>query len=293
MKIRQMFDNKNTVFSLEVFPPKKTSNIDTIYTTLDQISDLKPDFISVTYGAGGSGSAGSLTAKIASDIKHKYGIESMAHLTSIYTTKENAAATLTELRELGIENILALRGDRNPEREPEHDFAHASDLTKFIADFGGFDICGACYPEGHPESASLVEDTLSLRHKIDAGASHLVSQLFFDNQDFYDFRDRMHLAGIDVPVEAGIMPVVNKKQIERTVSMCGASLPKKFSKMLSRYESNPDALFDAGIAYAVDQIIDLISNGVDGIHLYAMNNPKVAHLIYERIETVLNAANQA
>ncbi|MGN1030432.1 MAG: methylenetetrahydrofolate reductase [NAD(P)H] [Butyricicoccaceae bacterium] len=292
MKIKQMFENKNTLFSIEVFPPKKTSNIDTIYTTLDQLSDLKPDFISVTYGAGGSGGAGSLTAKIASDIKNKYGIESMAHLTSIYTTRENATATLTELREMGIENILALRGDRNPEREPETDFLHASDLAQFITDFGGFDICGACYPEGHPQSASLVEDTLALRHKIDAGVTHLVSQLFYDNQDFYDFRDRMNLAGIHVPVEAGIMPVVNKKQIERTVSMCGASLPKKFAKMMSRYEDNPDALFDAGTAYAVDQIIDLISNGVEGIHLYAMNNPKVAHIIYDRIESVLNASNR-
>ena len=295
MKIRQMFDNKNTVFSLEVFPPKKTSNIDTIYTTLDQLSELKPDFISVTYGAGGSGGigTGSLTAKIAGDIKSKYHIEPMAHLTSIYTTKPSAHAILTELQELGVENILALRGDRMPEREPETDFVYASDLTKYIADFGGFDICGACYPEGHPQSASLIEDTIALRHKVDAGASHLVSQLFFDNQDFYDFRDRMHLAGINVPVEAGIMPVLNKKNIERMVTMCGASLPKKFAKMLARYENNPEALFDAGIAYAVDQIIDLISNGVDGIHLYAMNNPKAVYKIYERIETILNASNRA
>ena len=217
----------------------------------------------------------------------------MAHLTSIHTTKTQAYDILTELRDNGIENVLALRGDRHEELPISTDFTYASDLTKFIANFGGFDICGACYPEGHPESESLIADTMNLKPKIDAGCSHLVTQLFYDNADFYAFRDRMKLADIDVPVEAGIMPVVNKKQIERTVSMCGASLPRKFTHMMSRYENNPEALFDAGIAYAVDQIIDLIANGVDGIHLYAMNNPRVAHLIYNRIRTVLDASNES
>ena len=291
MKISTIFEKKNTVFSLEVFPPKKTSGIETIYNTLDQLADLPLDFISVTYGAGGTGT-GSYTAQIASDLKHKYHIEPMAHLTSIHTTKTQAYDILTELRDNGIENVLALRGDRHEELPISTDFTYASDLTKFIANFGGFDICGACYPEGHPESESLIADTMNLKPKIDAGCSHLVTQLFYDNADFYAFRDRMKLAGIDVPVEAGIMPVVNKKQIERTVSMCGASLPRKFTHMMSRYENNPEALFDAGIAYAVDQIIDLIANGVDGIHLYAMNNPRVAHLIYNRIRTVLDASNE-
>lgn len=290
MNIRTLFDQKKVVFSLEIFPPKKTSGINTIYDTLDKLSDVKPDFISVTYGAGGS-DAGNLTCKIASDIKNRYGIEPLAHLTSIHTNRMQAEKILTELKENKIENILALRGDKHPDLPVAEDFKYASDLTKYICDFGGFDVCGACYPEGHPESKSVIDDVRSLKHKIDAGASHLVTQLFFDNADFYSFMEKLRLTGIDVPVEAGIMPVVNKKQIERTVSMCGASLPRKFSHMLSRYEHSPEALFDAGIAYAVDQIIDLISNGVDGIHLYTMNNPEVAMRIYNGIKNVLDAAN--
>lgn len=292
MKLSELFHTKKTVFSVEVFPPKKTSKIDTIYDTIERLSDIHPDFISVTYGAGGTGT-GNLTAKIASDLKNVYHIEPLAHLTAIHTTRQQASELLTELRENGIENVLALRGDRHPELPISEDFRYASDLAQFITDFGGFDICGACYPEGHPESDDLVSDTTNLRPKIQAGTTHLISQLFFDNDDFYAFQDRVKLAGIDVPIEAGIMPVINKAQVERMVSTCGASLPRKFAHMISRYENDPEALFDAGIAYAVDQIIDLIASGVDGIHLYAMNNPRVAHLIYTRIHKVLEAANRA
>lgn len=290
MHIRNLFNEKKVVFSLEIFPPKKDSGIATIYNTLDQLTDVKPDFISVTYGAGGS-ETGNLACKIASDIKNIYGIEPMAHLTSIHTNKEQARKILTEFQENGIENILALRGDKQPNLKVCEELKYSSDLTKYILDFGGFDVCGACYPEGHQESTTLVEDIRNLRHKVDAGASHLVTQLFFDNNDFYSFKDMLRLTGIDVPVEAGIMPVVNKSQIERTISMCGASVPKKFAKMISRYENNPEAMFDAGIAYAIDQIIDLISNGVDGIHLYTMNNPIVASRIYNGIKNVLDATN--
>ena len=292
MKISDIFQTKKTVFSLDVFPPKKTSKIDTIYDTIERLSDLNPDFISVTYGAGGTGT-GSLTAKIASDLKNIYHIEPLAHLTAIHTTRQQATDILTELRENGIENVLALRGDLHPDLPIPGDFKYASDLTKFIADFGGFDICGACYPEGHPESEDVISDVTNTRPKVDAGATHLISQLFFDNNDFYAFQDRAKLAGINVPIEAGIMPVINKAQIERMVSTCGASLPRKFAHMVSRYENDPEALFDAGIAYAVDQIIDLIASGVDGIHLYTMNNPRVAHLIYTRIRKVLEASNKA
>ena len=294
MKISDIFQTKKTVFSLEVFPPKKTSKIDTIYDTIERLSDLNPDFISVTYGAGGTGGTGtgSLTAKIASDLKNTYHIEPLAHLTAIHTTRAQATAILTELRKSGIENVLALRGDLHPELPIPGDFRYASDLTRFISEFGGFDICGECYPEGHPESDDLISDVTNMRPKIEAGATHLISQLFFDNNDFYAFLDRAKLAGIRVPIEAGIMPVINKAQIERMVSTCGASLPRKFAHMVSRYENNPEALFDAGIAYAVDQIIDLIASGVDGIHLYTMNNPRVAHIIYTRIRKVLEASNQ-
>lgn len=291
MKICDLFKEKKLVFSLEVFPPKKTSGIETVYKALDGLADLKPDFISVTYGAGGTGS-GSLTVKLASEIKTRYGIEPLAHLTALHSTREQIDEILKELKENGIENILALRGDRHADLPLPEDFRHGSDLALYIKQTGLFDLCGACYPEGHPDSQSLTQDVKNLRYKVRAGCTHLISQLFFDNDDFYAFQDKLDLCSIDVPVEAGIMPIVNKKQIERTVSMCGASIPRKFSQMFSRYENDPDAFFDAGIAYATDQIIDLISNGVAGIHLYTMNNPEVAARIWENIRSIVEAARR-
>lgn len=286
MKISSLFGKGKTVLSFEVFPPKKTSPVETIYDTLGQLKDLSPDFISVTYGAGGN-AANTVTCDIASYIANTLDIPSVAHLTCVYSTKETVLKQLEMFREKGVENILALRGDVNPEIPRLHDFEYASDLTAFIKANGDFHVSGACYPEGHLEAPSIVEDIRNLRHKTDAGAEHLMSQLFFDNSAFYNFREKALIAGINVPIEAGIMPVVNKKQIERMVSMCGASLPAKFSKVMQKYENNPEALRDAGIAYAVDQIVDLISNGVDGIHLYTMNNPYVARKISESIKNLL------
>lgn len=286
MKISSLFGKGKTVLSFEVFPPKKTSPVETIYDTLGQLKDLSPDFISVTYGAGGN-AANTVTCDIASYIANTLNIPSVAHLTCVYSTKETVLQQLEMFREKGVENILALRGDVNPEIPRLHDFEYASDLTAFIKANGDFHVSGACYPEGHLEAPSIVEDIRNLRHKIDAGAEHLMSQLFFDNSAFYNFREKALIAGINVPIEAGIMPVVNKHQIERMVSMCGASLPAKFSKVMQKYENNPEALRDAGIAYAVDQIVDLISNGVDGIHLYTMNNPYVARKISESIKNLL------
>lgn len=286
MKISSLFGKGKTVLSFEVFPPKKTSPVETIYDTLGQLKDLSPDFISVTYGAGGN-AANTVTCDIASYIANTLNIPSVAHLTCVYSTKETVLKQLEMFREKGVENILALRGDVNPEIPRLHDFEYASDLTAFIKANGDFHVSGACYPEGHLEAPSIVEDIRNLRHKTDAGAEHLMSQLFFDNSTFYNFREKALIAGINVPIEAGIMPVVNKKQIERMVSMCGASLPAKFSKVMQKYENNPEALRDAGIAYAVDQIVDLISNGVDGIHLYTMNNPYVARKISESIKNLL------
>lgn len=286
MKISQLFESGKTVFSLEIFPPKKNrGSIDTIYHTLDGLKDIKPDFISVTYGAGGN-LADSSTADICRIIKEKYGITALAHLTCVNNSKEDISAILDTLRSNGTENILALRGDINPDVPPKHDFSYASDLIEYIKANGDFGISAACYPEGHIQSDSLVEDILNVRKKVDAGAEHLVSQLFFDNRYFYEFREKAAIAGINVPIEAGIMPVGNKNQIERMVSMCGASLPPKFTKMCSRFADNPEALREAGIAYAVDQIIDLISNDVDGIHLYTMNNPYVAGKIFDAINTM-------
>ena len=286
MNISEIFKNKKPVFSLEIFPPKKNQgNIEQIYTTLDGLKDIKPDFISVTYGAGGN-LADSSTADICRIIKDKYNITPLAHLTCVNNSKEDISTILKMLDEYGVENILALRGDINPDIEPKKDFSYASELVSFIKQNGDFGVSGACYPEGHIQSASLVDDILNVKKSVDAGADLLVSQLFFDNKFFYNFREKAEIAGINVPIEAGIMPVVNKNQIERMVSMCGASLPPKFTKMCSRFADNPEALREAGIAYAIDQIIDLISNDVDGIHLYTMNNPYVANKIFDAIETM-------
>ena len=284
MKIREIFDKK-TVFSFEVFPPKKTSSVDVIYRTLDELNDLKPDFISVTFGAGGS-SNNTFACDVASRIKEN-GITPMIHLPCINYTKDEISATLDEIKSRGIENILALRGDRNPDIEPKTDFPHASDLITYIKSEGDFDIAGACYPECHPDADSLVDDIINLKKKVEAGASHLISQLFFDNSAFYEFREKTAIAGINVPVEAGIMPVVNKNQIERMVTTCGASLPRKFVRIMQKYENNPDALRDAGIAYAVNQIVDLVASGVDGIHLYTMNNAYVARKISEAVSGII------
>lgn len=287
MKTSELFKHKR-VLSFEIFPPKRTSPVDTIYDTIDELKDLTPDFISVTYGAGGSEN-NTQTLKIASAVKKVYGVESVAHLPSINLTKDDVRTMLKIFNETGIENILALRGDINPDFEPKTDFKYASDLIAFIKEHGDFNVVGACYPEGHSETKSLVEDIHNLKIKVDAGADQLISQLFFDNRDFYSFRERAAIAGIHVPIQAGIMPVVNRKQIERMVSLCGVKLPKKFLAIMERYEHNPEAMRDAGIAYAIDQIVDLITHGVDGIHLYTMNNPYIAKRIYEAISTLIAA----
>lgn len=284
MKIRELFDKK-TVFSFEVFPPKKTSSIDVIYNTLEELRDLSPDFISVTFSAGGSGN-GHLACDVASKIK-EYGITPMIHLPCINYTREEISATVEEIKKREIENILALRGDINPDIPPKEEFKHASDLIVYLKQLGDFDIAGACYPECHPDADNIVEDIRNLRIKVEVGADHLISQLFFDNDSFYEFREKAAIAGINVPIEAGIMPVVNKNQIERMVTTCGASLPRKFVKMMQKYENNPEALRDAGIAYAVNQIVDLVADGVDGIHLYTMNNPYVARKISDAVSGII------
>ena len=285
MKTTDIFKKKR-VFSFEVFPPKRTMPIEKIYDTLDELAVLKPDFISVTYGAGGSASA--YTIEIASKIKHDLKTESVAHLTCLYLSEEEAREVLSRIEENGIENVLALRGDSSPDFEPKNRFCYASDLISFIKEKNpNLNILGACYPEGHSESPNKIDDLRCLKKKTDAGASHLVSQLFFDNSLFFDFAEKARIAGIEAPIEAGIMPVVNKKQIERMVSLCGASLPEKFLKIMNRYEDNPEALRDAGIAYAVDQIVDLVTRGVDGIHLYTMNNAYIARRICEAVKTII------
>ncbi|NLM00009.1 MAG: methylenetetrahydrofolate reductase [NAD(P)H] [Treponema sp.] len=290
MRTCDIFKNK-TVFSFEVFPPKKTSPVETVYKALNELKDLRPDFISVTYGAGGSENCDT-TLDIVKRVKNVCGVESVSHLTCTYLTKDEATKVLETFRENGVENILALRGDKIEGREPAGDFLYASDLVKFIREFdskrndGEFNILGACYPEGHPTSKSMIEDIQNLKIKVDYGVTHLMSQLFFDNNYFYDFLEKTRIAGINVPIEAGIMPVVNKKQIERMVNICGVALPKKYSAMMDKYGDNTEAIRDAGIAYAIDQIVDLVSQGVDGVHLYTMNNPYVAKKINDAVRSL-------
>ncbi|MBR4225009.1 MAG: methylenetetrahydrofolate reductase, partial [Oscillospiraceae bacterium] len=239
-------------------------------------------------GAGG-GKNGCKTIQIASDIQDKYGVESVAHMPCIDLTKEQATQILDSMREHGIENVLALRGDRRDDAVLSEDFRHASDLIRFIKDRYDFNIIAACYPEVHPESTGAIDDLKWLKYKVDCGADHLITQLFLDNSYFCDFREKARIAGIDVPIEAGIMPVTNKRQIERMVKLCGVELPKKFVRVLEKYEHNETALRDAGIAYAIDQITDLIAEGVDGIHLYTMNNAYIAHRIYDAVQSLICA----
>ncbi|MCQ2592300.1 MAG: methylenetetrahydrofolate reductase [NAD(P)H] [Treponema sp.] len=295
MLLESNFTNK-TIFSFEIFPPKKNMPIDTIFTTLDQLKDLRPDFISVTFGAGGSENCDNALA-IARRIKDECKVESVIHMPCINMTKNDALYCLNQFKDAGIENILALRGDRVEGKEPCNDFPHASDLIQFIRDFDSnrkdgkyFKIFGACYPELHPQSENVYSDIDNLKKKVDAGATHLLSQLFFDNEKFYRFQERCQIRGINVPIEAGIMPATNKKSIERMVSMTNAVLPKKFTDMMERYGDYPDAIRDAGIAYAIDQIVDLVTHGVQGIHLYTMNNPLVARKIYEATKSLFEVS---
>ena len=288
MRINEIYKAKKSVISLEIFPPKIDSPIETVFKTLDELKDINPDFISVTYGAGGK--AKDRTVEIASKIKNEYLIESLAHLTCISATKEQMGEILCDMRNNGIENVLALRGDipEDPDFEfpdPLH-YEHASDLIREVREEGMFSIGAACYPEGHVDCENLVQDVKYLREKVDKGADFLISQLFFDNELFYRFMDAIDLAGIDIPVSAGLMPVLNTNQILRSTKLAGCQLPPKFLRILNRYEHNPEALKEAGEAYAIEQIIDLMAWGVRGIHLYTMNKPDTAKRIIGNIENI-------
>ena len=290
MKINELFNNKELVFSFEIFPPKVTSSISTIYNTLEELKVLKPDFISVTYGAGGS-LTNNRTTELSSLVKEKYGVESVAHLTCISSTKEEIDIILDDLKRKGVENILALRGDIPVGQDPKGEFKYAYELISHIKKRGDFNVLGACYPEGHVKGRDFKEDMLHLKLKEEMGATQFISQLFFDNNYFYNMLEEKEKLGIKSPIQAGIMPVVNKNQIERISSLCGAYVPEKFIKIMNKYEYDKDALREAGIAYAVEQIVDLVSTGVDGIHLYTMNNPYVARRIHENINTIINSIN--
>lgn len=287
MRIPELYKQKKPVYSFEIFPPKKIGNLDSIYKTVEDLAHLKPDFISVTFGAGGK-NRDTLTGEIASTIRDRFNIESMAHVTCINSSREQVTKIIDDLNDRGIENVMALRGDINEETGPLGVFSHANELAVEIQKANAdLQIMGACYPEGHYEQDSIEEDIENLKYKIGAGVKGLVTQLFFDNEKFYEFIEMVRDAGIDVPVSAGIMPITNKRQIERTVALSGSSMPKKFTNMIAKYENDPEGLFDAGIDYAVYQARDLIEHGVDGVHIYTMNNADVAKGVTAQLSDIL------
>lgn len=288
MKIRDIVSAGKISFSCEVFPPKKESEFAPIESAVREIALLRPDFMSVTCGAGGS--AGGTTGAVASLIKNGCGVTALAHLTCVSATRSGVAATLEEFAAAGVENVLALRGDipAGTEDAPR-DYLHASDLILDLRARRGETLCigGACYPEGHPESPSRAEDIRRLKEKVDCGLDFLTTQMFFDNSVLYSFLSRIRAAGVHVPVLAGIMPVTNAKQIGRIIALSGTSLPPRFRMILDKFGGNSAAMKQAGIAYATEQIIDLVANGVEGIHLYTMNKPDIAARIKASLSDIL------
>ena len=286
MKISEIYETKKKTLSFEIFPPKKECDLENIDETLSILCSLQPDFISVTFGAGGSIN-NNHTIEIARKIKNDYGIEPVVHLTCLHYSRPEIDEFAASLEREGIENVLALRGDENDRAIPRNDFMHSSDLISYMKKDHDLCFLGACYPECHPESDDKISDIRFLKEKVDAGADILLSQLFFDNEVFYDHVEKCQIAGIRVPVIPGIMPVIKASQTRRMVSICGASIPKRFQKIIDKYENNDEALFDAGMSYAISQIIDLLVNDVDGIHLYTMNNPVVVKRICEGIRNII------
>lgn len=285
MKINELFKNNNATLSFEIFPPKKDTALKNIDETLEILSDLKPDFISITFGAGGS-SNNNKTIELAKKIKNEYNIEPLVHLTCLNYTKKDIDKFIYELKESGINNILALRGDANNNELVNKDFFHASELTKYIKETSDFCLGGACYPEGHIEAINKKEDIINLKKKVKCGADFLITQLFFDNNFYYEFLDECKEEEINVPIIPGIMPVINKNQIEKMINLCGASLPNSFRRIINRFREDKEALFDAGISYALSQVVDLLASNVSGIHLYTMNNPIVAKKICDGIKSI-------
>ena len=285
MKITDIINSEKPSLSFEVFPPKTSDNFDSVRFAVDEIADLKPSFMSVTYGAGGGTSA--YTVKIAEEIGSK-GITSLAHLSCITSTKEMVASQLSRLKELGIENVLALRGDIPEGFETDGlDYHYASDLVKEIAQFGHFCIGGACYPETHPDAVSAADDIRHLKEKAEAGCQFFTTQMFFDNNTLYNFLYRIREAGITVPVIAGIMPVTNAKSIKRICAISNTLLPPKFVRIVDRYGHDAEKMKQAGIAYAVNQIVDLYANGINAVHVYSMNKPDVARTIKSSISAII------
>ena len=275
--------------SFEVFPPNPEVGNDKIIAALKDMQGLAPHFISVT-ASNNKFNIKETTVRLADYIQNDLEIPTIAHLPAIYLTKDKVAETIADLDKVGVQKILALRGDIIPGVEPQKDFRYATDLIEFINEQAPhFDIIGACYPEGHPDSPNQISDIQNLKRKVDAGCSSLVTQLFFDNERFYDFQDKCTLAGIDVPIHAGIMPILNRNQALRLLKTCeNIHLPRKFKAILDKYENAPESLRAAGLAYAVDQIVDLVTQDVAGVHLYTMNNADTAQYIHQATHALFN-----
>ncbi|MBQ6626711.1 MAG: methylenetetrahydrofolate reductase [Ruminococcus sp.] len=284
MKVKEIINRDKLSLSFEVFPPKTQDNFDVVSSAAMSIAQLSPDFMSVTYGAGGS--TAKYTVEIAKSILDK-GVTPLAHLTCVCSTKESIKEKLSELKANGIENILALRGDIPAGTQPQSwDFKYASELVSFIKEQGDFCVGGACYPEKHVESLSEKDDLMYLKHKVECGCDFLTTQMFFDNDLFYKYLLRVRSAGIMVPVIPGIMPVTNGRQIKRSCELSGAVLPDRFKRIVERFSDDPKAMEQAGIAYATEQIIDLFANGINAVHVYSMNKPHVAQKIKENLSEI-------
>ena len=275
--------------SFEVFPPNPAVGNDKIIAALKDMQGLAPHFISVT-ASNNKFNIKETTVRLADYIQNDLEIPTIAHLPAIYLTKDKVAETIADLDKVGVQKILALRGDIIPGVEPQKDFRYATDLIEFINEQAPhFEIIGACYPEGHPDSPNQISDIQNLKKKVDAGCSSLVTQLFFDNERFYDFQDKCTLAGIDVPIHAGIMPILNRNQALRLLKTCeNIHLPRKFKAILDKYENDPESLRAAGLAYAVDQIVDLVTQDVAGVHLYTTNNADTAQYIHQATHALFN-----
>lgn len=285
MKIRDILAQEKPVLSFEVFPPKAEDSYQAVEKAVAGIAGLSPSFMSVTYGAGGGTSR--YTVDIAAGIAREYGVTSLAHLSCVTSTKEQVKVMAERMKENGIENILALRGDIPADGNVETDYHYASELVRDLKSMGDFCIGGACYPEGHVESRNKEEDIMHLKEKTDAGCDFLTTQMFFDNDILYNFLYRIREKGITVPVIAGIMPVTNAKQITRICAMSGTALPARFRAIVDKFGDNPAAMRQAGVAYAAEQIIDLIANGIHAVHIYSMNKPDVARQIKESLSEIM------
>ena len=290
MKLIDLLKKEKLSLSFEVFPPKTDSAFESVKEATEEIAKLRPSFMSVTYGAGGGTSQ--YTLEIAKNIKKNYGVSTLAHLTCVSSTKAMVHKKIEELQAAGIKNVMALRGDipahMSNEDRSGWDYRHAIDLVHELRESGAdFCIGGACYPEIHPESADQKEDIGYLKAKVDAGCQFLTTQMFFDNNLLYNFMYKIREAGITVPVIAGIMPITNANQVARAIQLSGSHMPQRFKSLVDKFGSDPDAMMQAGIAYATDQIIDLFANNITNVHVYSMNKPEVAQKIQCNLSNIL------